>query len=241
MTWEKRHPYRGRYYTLTRTRHGRRVRLYFGNGWLGEVAASLNELLHEAQQQKSQAWNEEKQRCQELQSRNRTWHLAVQKHLNRALPQVGQKPGNPTMKSKPKTPRMEPRKSPRNTGSPDRQNPLSPDLKIQADLGQMLEQEWLHIIAGDHVGLKTALQQQVQAMKKGLSPGPADQLEQLLLQRVGTTWLESHYWDLLATQHAALSPAQRRQLERQQENAGTRHAQALLSLGQYQTLCLHRK
>lgn len=241
MTWEKRHPYRGHYYTLTRTRQGRRIRLYFGNGWLGEVAASLNELLHEAQQQKKQAWMEEKQRCQELQSRNRTWHQAVQKHLNRALRQIGQKPGNPTMKSKPKPPSSGPQKSPRNTGSPDRQNPLSPDLKIQADLGRMLEQEWLQIITGDHLALKTALQHQLQIMKNGLSPAPVDALEQLLLQRVGTTWLESHYWDMLATQHETLAPAQRRHLESRQENASNRHAQALLSLGQYQTLCQHRK
>jgi hypothetical protein len=98
------------------------------------------------------------------------------------------------------------------------------------DLGKQSQAAWLQLIAGKNLMLQESTRRKAEQLRAELAgPGPSP-LEQLLVERTVSCWLQVHYSDAAYAQLKGNSPAQHTAALRRQNSAQQRYLQAVKAL-----------
>jgi hypothetical protein len=99
------------------------------------------------------------------------------------------------------------------------------------DLALQAQAAWLHLISGQNVLLREALQRKLDQLKAELAGTDPSPLEKLLVERATATWLQLQYADAAYAQAKVnSSSAQHQSIQRRQNSAQQRHFQAVKML-----------
>ena len=106
----------------------------------------------------------------------------------------------------------------------------NPWAQAYGNLERIVEESWIQLAAGDDLHLRECLVRQVADLKRELGGPTPTAIERLLAARAAATHLQVAYYDARQAQARGLTPAQARQLQRDQEGAQRRYLQVLRTL-----------
>jgi hypothetical protein len=108
---------------------------------------------------------------------------------------------------------------------------VCPEIWREAgDLTLQARRTWLDLVAGSDLFVREAIERRLAEMQVALGGPQPSPLEQQLIDRILTCWLQVHYADTLLNKCQALSATDLRDLTRRQQAADHRHKMAIKQL-----------
>ncbi len=124
---------------------------------------------------------------------------------------------------------------------PDLRRLLNESPELWSELGNLAMQarrSWVELAGGNNELTREALWRHLSDLTLRLSGPSPSMLENLVIGRVVTCWLQVHYWDWLAAQSNGSALRQREYVQRSQDRAQRRYLSAIRSLATVRRLQL---